>query len=69
EMKVSSRGDRELTRKGLDLGAAMREAGKAAGGGGGGHDVAAGANFKEEKQDEFLDIVNRMVGEQLGGKK
>ncbi|MEA3557739.1 MAG: DHH family phosphoesterase, partial [Candidatus Thermoplasmatota archaeon] len=58
EMKVSSRGDRELTRKGLDLGAAMREAGKAAGGGGGGHDVAAGAHFREDQQDEFLDIVN-----------
>ncbi len=69
EIKVSSRGDRVLTSKGLDLGYAMREAGKVAGGSGGGHDVAAGANFLKDDQDLFLSEVDRIVGEQLGGKK
>lgn len=65
QMKVSSRGDRDLCVKGLDLGVVMREAGMKAGGGGGGHDVAAGAHFPYDKLDEFLDTCDRMVGEQL----
>jgi len=64
-MKVSSRGDRDLCKRGLDLGRIMKEATKDIGGGGGGHDVAAGAHFPEEKRDEFLRACNRLVGEQM----
>jgi RecJ-like exonuclease len=64
-MKVSSRGDRELCKKGLDLGKVMLEAAKEVGGGGGGHDVAAGAHFPEDKRDEFLRACNRLVGQQM----
>ncbi|MBN1540142.1 MAG: DHH family phosphoesterase [Candidatus Thermoplasmatota archaeon] len=67
-MKVSSRGDREICKKGLDLATVMREAGKKAGGGGGGHNVAAGAHFPRERMEEFLDTCDRLVGEQLGKK-
>ena len=67
-MKVSSRGDREMCRKGLDLGAVMKEAAREAGGGGGGHDVAAGAHFPETKLEEFLRTCNRLVREQMRGK-
>lgn len=66
EIKVSSRGDTVLTSKGMDLGQAMKEASGMAGGGGGGHDVAAGAHFKEENIDAFLENVNEIVGRQLG---
>jgi RecJ-like exonuclease len=68
-MKVSSRGDRELCRRGLDLGAAMRDAGKMNGGGGGGHDVAAGAHFPEENMGSFLEMCDRLVGEQMKKKR
>jgi len=65
-IKVSVRGTRELVARGLDLAAVMREAAKAVGGEGGGHHVAAGATIPPGREDEFLAIVDRMVGEQLG---
>ncbi len=68
KVKVSSRGNRSLCKKGLDLGAVMREAGKVFGGGGGGHDVAAGGSFIGEKQTDYLKMCDKMVGEQLGTK-
>jgi RecJ-like exonuclease len=64
-MKVSSRGDRELCKRGLDLGKVMKEAAGELGGGGGGHDVAAGAHFPEEKRDDFLRACSRLVGQQM----
>ncbi|MGA1793785.1 MAG: DHHA1 domain-containing protein, partial [Thermoplasmatota archaeon] len=67
-MKVSSRGDRELCKRGLDLGTVMRQAGNEAGGGGGGHDVAAGAHFPEDKLEEFLRSCNRLIRDQFKGK-
>jgi len=33
---------------------------------GGGHDVAAGAQIPLEKVDEFLELVDRLVGEKFG---
>ncbi len=66
EVKVSSRGSHVLTRKGLDLSTAMREASRAVGGDGGGHDVAAGATIPRGTQGEFVAHVDRIVGEQLG---
>ncbi len=69
KMKVSSRGHRALCTDGLDLGEVMREAGKAHGGGGGGHDVAAGGSLLEEDLGSYLAHCDRMVGEQLRGKK
>jgi RecJ-like exonuclease len=64
-MKVSSRGNRDLCKRGLDLGAVMREAGKANGGGGGGHDVAAGGSFLEENIETYLRMCDDLVGSQL----
>lgn len=65
-LKVSSRGNRELVRKGLNLGKAISEAAKAVGGTGGGHDVAAGAFIPKESKDEFLKILNSKIGMQIG---
>lgn len=64
-LKVSARGTRELVSKGLDLAFAMREAAGAVGGSGGGHSVASGASIPFGTVEEFLSIVDRIVGEQL----
>jgi RecJ-like exonuclease len=70
KISISSRGNRSLCDKGLDLGTVMREAGIAAGGGGGGHDVAAGGHILEKNLDRFLEQCDSMVGEQMKrGKK
>ncbi|MBI4416443.1 MAG: DHH family phosphoesterase [Euryarchaeota archaeon] len=65
-VKVSCRGTRELLAQGLDLAAIMQQASRAVGGEGGGHKVAAGATIPPGTEQEFLAIVDRMVGEQLG---
>lgn len=65
EMKISGRGNYDLVRAGLKLGAALNEASRPLGGEGGGHDVAAGAKIPPEKKREFLDSMDRIVGRQL----
>lgn len=66
-IKVSARGTQDLVRSGLDLSEAMSEASRALGGVGGGHNVAAGATIPPEAREEFLDIVDAVVGRQLCG--
>ncbi|WP_224448210.1 single-stranded-DNA-specific exonuclease RecJ [Haloprofundus salilacus] len=66
EVKVSARGSHFLTRKGLDLSAAMRDASRAVGGDGGGHNVAAGATIPAGEREAFVAEVDLIVGEQLG---
>ncbi len=66
EVKVSARGTPALTRKGLDLSVVMGEASRAVGGDGGGHNVAAGATVPKGREDEFVERVDDLVGEQLG---
>lgn len=64
-LKVSARGTQDLVRSGLDLSIAMSSSAKAVGGVGGGHNVAAGATIPEQAMAEFLDMVDRIVGEQI----
>jgi len=64
-VKVSARGTPALVRRGLDLSQAMHEAATAVGGDGGGHDVAAGATVPRGREDEFIDRVDAIVGDQL----
>lgn len=64
-VKVSSRGNYELIRKGLNLGNAICEAAKAVGGTGGGHDIAAGAFIPGEAKNEFLKILDSKIGSQI----
>ncbi len=64
-VKVSSRGNYDLIRKGLNLGAAIGEAAKAVGGTGGGHDIAAGAFIPREAKEEFLRVLDRVIGGQV----
>ena len=65
EVKVSARGSHRLTAQGLDLSAVMTEASRAVGGDGGGHDVAAGATIPDSAREQFLQLVDELVGEQL----
>ncbi len=64
-LKVSSRANRDLVRKGIHLGRAMNENSQLVGGEGGGHDIAAGARIPRERRDEFLALVDKMFKKQL----
>ncbi|VVB84882.1 DHHA1 domain protein [uncultured archaeon] len=64
-VKVSSRGNYELIRKGLNLGNAIGEAARAVGGTGGGHDIAAGAFIPCNAKNEFLKILDSKIGSQI----
>jgi len=68
-VKVSSRGNYDLVRKGLNLGLAISAAAAQVGGTGGGHDVAAGAFIPWQAKDEFLRILDARIGEQLKSKQ
>ena len=68
KVKASARGTQELVSRGMDLSVAIRTAAESVGGVGGGHNIAAGATIPVEKRDEFLDILDRIVGSQIIGR-
>lgn len=63
--KVSSRGNRQLVGRGLDLSSAMNEAAAEVGGQGGGHNIAAGATIPKGKEEKFISLVDDIVDRQL----
>ncbi len=65
EIHVSCRGNQYLVKKGLDLGYAMKEAANKLGGHGGGHAIASGATIADEKEEEFLNIVDEIISKQI----
>jgi len=65
-IKISARATEAMAKEGLDLGDIMMRAAEPFEGRGGGHDIAAGAFLPEEKGEDFLVMVDRLVGEQLG---
>ncbi|MGC8644919.1 MAG: DHH family phosphoesterase [Thermoplasmata archaeon] len=69
EYKISGRATKDQVAAGVDLSKAIGTAAKEVGGHGGGHDIAAGGEIPFGKEDEFLGIVNRIVGEQVGAAK
>ncbi|MCK5037753.1 MAG: DHH family phosphoesterase, partial [Thermoplasmata archaeon] len=64
-IKVSGRSTDELVAKGIDLSELMSRITEEIGGIGGGHNVAAGATIETGKEDEFLLLADRMVGEMI----
>ncbi len=64
-VKVSTRMNRELIKKGINLGKAIGQASIRVGGGGGGHDVAAGANIPKKQIKRFLRALDEEIGEQI----
>jgi RecJ-like exonuclease len=65
--KISARTVDSMTSKGLNLGDIMQVAAEKLNGKGGGHNVAAGAQVPREKIDDFITLVNELVGKQLKG--
>lgn len=63
--KVSSRGTGYLVDKGLNLANALKTSAESLGGHGGGHNIAAGATISANKDEEFLNMVDSIVGEQM----
>ncbi len=64
-IKVSARGTYRLVEAGLNLAEAMKIAAEKVGGSGGGHRIAAGATIPEGTEEEFLRILDELIGEQL----
>ncbi len=64
-IKVSVRSPRSFVERGVDFSIIMKSASEAVGGTGGGHNVAAGATIPPGTEDEFVDIVERMIKKQL----
>lgn len=65
DIKVSSRGNKDLIRMGLNLGKALAYASEKVGGKGGGHDIAAGAKIQVGDEEEFLRYVEEKIKEQM----
>lgn len=68
-VKVSSRGTFQLLEQGVDLAAAMREGANKVGGFGGGHRIAAGATVPIGREEEFLALVDGIIGKQKSKKE
>jgi len=64
-VKVSARATQELVERGLNLSIAMKKASTELNGVGGGHNIAAGATIPRGKEEEFLDILEKVVELQL----
>lgn len=64
-LKVSSRGTKRLVERGLDLSEIMSTVSKKLGGEGGGHDIAAGAYIPKGCEENFLDMVEHKIKDQL----
>ncbi len=63
--KVSMRTTERVVERGIDLQLALSAASAEYGGGGGGHKIAAGAYIPKPAEKEFVERVNRILGEQF----
>lgn len=63
--KVSMRTNERVVERGIDLQQALASASAEYGGGGGGHRIAAGAYIPKTAEQEFVQRVNRILGEQF----
>jgi single-stranded-DNA-specific exonuclease len=66
ETKISGRCNKALLAgsTGINLATAMERAAKEVGGFGGGHPVAAGASIPDGKEEQFITILDALIGEQ-----
>jgi single-stranded-DNA-specific exonuclease len=67
--KFSARTTDIVVNKGVNLGEVMRVASEKCAGKGGGHNIAAGAQVPLDKVEDFIKIVNNLVGKQLRGEE
>lgn len=66
--KVSMRTTERMVERGVDLQKAIGDASSKFGGVGGGHRIAAGAYIPKSAEQEFVILVNKILGEQFGAK-
>jgi len=64
-IKISGRTTKEQIENGVNLGKALEEASKSFNGSGGGHNIAAGAVVPYKEMDNFLNLVNDIISEQI----
>jgi RecJ-like exonuclease len=64
-IKVSARATQRLVDRGVHLANAIKLSAEKVGGKGGGHSIAAGATIPEERTEEFLTELDRIIGLQL----
>jgi RecJ-like exonuclease len=57
-----------MVERGVDLQKAIGDASSKFGGVGGGHRIAAGAYIPKSAEQEFVILVNKILGEQFGAK-
>ena len=67
-VKVSGRTTRKLVDRGVNLGRIMAEAASAVEGVAGGHNIAAGAKIPRGTEEEFLTLVDGLIGKALGSR-
>ena len=67
--KFSMRTTGFAIQKGVNLGEVMQKAAEKFNGKGGGHNIAAGAQVPIDKIEEFVNLVNVLVGKQIAGMK
>jgi RecJ-like exonuclease len=67
--KFSARTTDIVTHKGVNLGEVMRVAAEKCAGTGGGHNIAAGGQVPIGQIENFIKIVNDLVGKQLKGEE
>ncbi len=65
DVKVSARGTQQLVERGLDLSKALKKVAAELNGVGGGHNIAAGATIPKGKEEEFIDILEKEIKNQL----
>lgn len=56
---ISARADEKMVKEGLNLGEAIKKAAESVGGIGGGHPIAAGGKIPKEKEEEFLELLDK----------
>ena len=69
DIKISGRGTKRLVESGLDMAIILSQVASELGGTGGGHNVAAGATIPLEHEKVFLEMVDKLVGEQLNNEQ
>ncbi|MDI3475060.1 MAG: single-stranded-DNA-specific exonuclease [Thermococcaceae archaeon] len=64
-VKGSARTTERALQKGYHLGEALKEIAEKLGGEGGGHAIAAGIRFPKAKLEEFIKLINELLGKQV----
>ncbi|MCQ2086175.1 MAG: DHH family phosphoesterase [archaeon] len=65
KIKLSGRATIALTKKGVNLAAALQQSAQSVGGNGGGHDIASGGSIPNGSKEDFLRETDKIIGQQL----